>query len=41
LILAIKLQNQVSSIIQLLNPFTIGYRAVLIGGLTFLFTFSP
>jgi hypothetical protein len=35
LVLSIELQNCVSSTIQLLKPFTIGYLAVLMGGFNF------
>jgi hypothetical protein len=35
LVLAIELQNRVSSTIQLLKPFTIGHRAVLMSGFNF------
>jgi hypothetical protein len=42
LVLAIELQNRVSSTIQLLKPFTIGHRAVLMSGFNFFYLqFSP
>jgi hypothetical protein len=35
LVLTIELQNQIFLTIQLLKPFTIGHRAVLMGGFNF------
>jgi hypothetical protein len=42
LVLAIELQNRVSSTLQLLKPFTIGHRAILMGDFNFFYLqFSP
>jgi hypothetical protein len=42
LVLVIKLQNRISLTIQLLKPFTIVHRAILIGGFNiFYLQFSP
>jgi hypothetical protein len=42
LVLAIELQNRVSSTVQLLKPLTIGHRAVLVCGFNFFYLqFSP
>jgi hypothetical protein len=42
LVLAIEFQNQTFLTVQLLKPFTIGHRAVLMSGFNFLYLqFSP